>query len=180
MSRRTSAITALAAAALALTACSSSTGATRPPATHSAVPVTTVQAATKLTVGQTYRYPDGLKVSVTALKTITSFGQYDSKPSADEIAFRVYLTITNSTRVPQDLDHLPVSPEGATNGGDTTILINNEDKDLSGQLAPGNTAVGSSSFSIAKSHGKKIAVGVYRGGLTANPATVPTFTGTIQ
>ncbi|MBQ1166050.1 hypothetical protein KBZ21_49515, partial [Streptomyces sp. A73] len=44
---------------------------------------------TEMNVGDTFRYHDGITVTVTSIDRFTKFSEYDSKPSAGETAFRI-------------------------------------------------------------------------------------------
>jgi hypothetical protein len=82
----------------------------------------TEQPDTELAVGDTFAYTDGLKVKVDSIRQITRFGEYDSRPDAGQIPFRVTFTVTNGTDKPYDLDALGATAEGGTTGGETRFL----------------------------------------------------------
>ena len=168
--RRTALATITILAATTLTACSEpaqgtaerATAATSSPASSS--PESDAPAAdaddqpdTELAVGDTFAYTDGLKVKVDSIRTITRYGEYDTKPDADQTPFRVTFTITNGTKKPYDMDAFGYNAEGATTGGQTEFLYVEEgSKQAGGRLAVGRSATFTSEYSIAKSDGKEV------------------------
>ncbi|WP_405537432.1 hypothetical protein OG787_31980 [Streptomyces sp. NBC_00075] len=115
------------------------------------------QPDTELAVGDTFAYTDGLKVKVDSIRTITRFGEYDDKPDADRIPFRVTFTITNGTKKPYDMDSFSYDAQGATTGGQTEFLyVDAGSKQMAGRLAAGRSGTFTSEYSIAKSDGKDV------------------------
>ncbi|MBC2907333.1 hypothetical protein [Streptomyces cupreus] len=115
------------------------------------------QPDTELAVGDTFVYNDGLKAKVDRISPITRYGEYDSKPDADLIAFRVTFTVTNGTKKPYDLDNFSCDAQGATIGGQTeSLYVEADSKQMAGRLAPGRSGTFTSEYSIAKSDGKAI------------------------
>lgn len=115
------------------------------------------QPDTELAVGDAFAYTDGVKAKVDSIRTITKWGEYDTKPDADQIPFRVTFTITNGTRKPYDLDSFSYNAEGATTGGQTEFLFAEVgSKQMTGRLAAGRSATFTSEYSIAKSDGREV------------------------
>ncbi|MBQ1163421.1 hypothetical protein KBZ21_36115, partial [Streptomyces sp. A73] len=71
--------------------------------------------------GDTVRYHDGIKVTVTSIDRFTKVSEYDSKPSAGETAFRININVDNGSEQPIDLDDFSVLAEGATKGGEAAV-----------------------------------------------------------
>ncbi|MEU1663538.1 hypothetical protein ABZ547_07980 [Streptomyces sparsogenes] len=143
-------------------------------------PAPAEQPSTGLAFGKSYRWPDGLEVSVASAKQVTQFGEYDSKPSANETGFRVELKLSNKGKTPAKLDDLSVIVEGATNGGEaasTTYETGSEP--LEGRLAPGMTVTKNDDSVLGTKYGKKIVVTVQRMSDDFD-LEFPEFTGTIQ
>ncbi len=140
------------------------------------------EAATELKVGDTYTYGDGLAVTVDSIQKLTEFGEYGDKPSADETAFRVSVTIDNGTKKPFDLDETFMNAEGATNGGQVNfIYVEKGSKPITGRVAPGVKTTKTSEFSIADQYGDKVLVTFTRMGSDADPfAEDPAWTGDIN
>ncbi|MGW3427900.1 hypothetical protein ACWDHW_08080 [Streptomyces melanosporofaciens] len=143
-------------------------------------PTPAEQASTGLTFGKSYRWPDGLEVSVTSAKTVTKFGEYDSKPDPNETGFRVTLRLANKGKAAVKLDSLSLITEGATNGGEaasTTWDVGSEP--LEGRLAPGITVTKNDDEVLETRYGKKIVVTVQRASENFD-LEFPEFTGSIQ
>ncbi|MEU8932376.1 hypothetical protein AB0D30_21100 [Streptomyces sp. NPDC048409] len=112
---------------------------------------------TELTVGDTFAYTDGIKVKVDSVRTITRWGEYDDKPDAGQVPFRVTFTLTNGTTKPYDLDNFSYDAQGATTGGETeSLYVDADSKEMTGRLAPGRVATFTSEYSMAKTDGKTI------------------------
>lgn len=138
------------------------------------------QASAGLTFGKMYRWPDGLEISVTAVRQVTKFGEYDTRPDPSEVGFRVELKLTNKGKASTKLDDLSIITEGATNGGEasaTTYNIGSEP--LEGRLAPGVSVVKNDDGVLGKQYGNKIVVVVQRSSKDFG-LEFPEFTGTIQ
>ncbi|MGW7688801.1 hypothetical protein ACWGMA_07895 [Streptomyces asiaticus] len=138
------------------------------------------QSSTGLAFGKSYRWPDGLEVSVTSAKTVTEFGEYDSKPDPNETGFRVELKLTNKGKAAVKLDGLSLITEGATNGGEaasTTYDVGSEP--LEGRLAPGLTVTKNDDEVLGTKYGRKIVVTVQRASENFD-LEFPEFTGSIQ
>ncbi|WP_435854004.1 hypothetical protein [Streptomyces purpurascens] len=123
----------------------------------------TEQPDTELAVGDTFAYTDGLKVKVDSIRQITRFGEYDSRPDAGQIPFRVTFTVTNGTDKPYDLDDLGATAEGGTTGGETRFLyvtVGSAEKD--GRLAPGRAGTFTEEYSIDKNDASSIVFSMSR------------------
>jgi hypothetical protein len=121
------------------------------------------QPDTELAVGDTFAYTDGLKVKVDSIRQITRFGEYDSRPDAGQIPFRVTFTVTNGTDKPYDLDDLGATAEGGTTGGETRFLyvtVGSAEKD--GRLAPGRAGTFTEEYSIDKNDASSIVFSMSR------------------
>ncbi|MFB6932107.1 hypothetical protein [Streptomyces chartreusis] len=115
------------------------------------------QPDTELAVGDTFAYTDGLKVKVDSFRIVTSWGEYDDKPDADQTPFRVTFTITNGTKKPYDMDSFGYDAQGATTGGQTEFLyVDKGSKQMAGRLAVGRSATFTAEYSIAKSDGNEV------------------------
>ncbi|MEV7815508.1 hypothetical protein AB0P05_33055 [Streptomyces flaveolus] len=121
------------------------------------------QPDTELAVGDSFAYTDGVKVKVDTISPITRYGAYDDKPDANQTAFRVTFTITNSRKQPFDLDSLGYDAQGATTGGQTeSFYVEPGSKQAGGRLAPGRSGTFTAEYTIAKSDGKTIVFTVSR------------------
>ncbi|MFE7441212.1 hypothetical protein ACFU7X_12190 [Streptomyces chartreusis] len=170
MHARTAALATFAALATTLTACSEpaqgsaerataavSSPASSSPASDASAEDAGEQPDTELAVGDTFVYTDGLKAKVDSIRTITKWGEYDTKPDADMIPFRVTYTITNGTKKAYDLDGFGYNAEGATTGGQTEFLyVEADSKQAAGRLAAGRSATFTAEYSIAKSDGREV------------------------
>ncbi|MGW7268750.1 hypothetical protein [Streptomyces sp. NPDC054842] len=118
---------------------------------------------TELAVGDTFRYTDGVKVTVDRIAKVTAFGEFDDRPDADETAFRVTWTVENGTSKPVDLDSWSFNPQGATTGGETTfIYVEKGSKQMAGRLAPSRSGTYTGEYSLPKADGKEVVVEVAR------------------
>lgn len=207
MRTRTLAAALLATTALALTACSSNSGSTD----ATAAPAGSHPAAKKVncndprlsqsdwmahcpgktsnqngglhkTFGQTYTWPDGVKVTVTQARVFTHYDKsLDEHVTPGSTDFRLSIRITNGSSQPLDLSTLSTVTDGATNGGEAeTTSWSDQGSPLEGRLAPGVTAVKTDDGTLATKYGRKIVVTMQR---TA-PGDVqlmetPEFTGSI-
>lgn len=143
-------------------------------------PAPAEQPSTGLAFGESYTWPDGLKVSVVDAREVTKFGEYDSKPDANETGFRVSLKLTNGAKEPVSLDDLSLIVEGATSGGQAASTSYDVDSEpLEGRLAPGITATKTDDSVLEKKYGKKVIVTVQRSSENFD-LEFPEFTGTIQ
>lgn len=138
------------------------------------------EKATGLEFGESYTWPDGLKVSVTEAKV---FKDYDAElmESAEpgNTDFRVRLKLTNSGKSAVALDDLSLIIEGATNGGEAAqTAFEKGAEPLQGRLAPGVSATKTNDNALETKYGKKIVVTVQRNSEELN-LDFPEFTGSI-
>ncbi|MEU9333112.1 hypothetical protein AB0D49_08100 [Streptomyces sp. NPDC048290] len=135
---------------------------------------------TEFKFGETYTWPDGLKVTVTEAKIFTDYNA-DMFESADPAAteFRLLLKLENTGKAAVDLEELSTIIDGATNGGSAaSTIFHNGSQPLEGRLAPGVTATKTDDSVLETMYGKKIVVTVQR---TSDDFSLdyPEFTGEI-
>ncbi|MGW5738553.1 MULTISPECIES: hypothetical protein [Streptomyces] len=122
------------------------------------------EKATGLTFGESYSWPDGLKVSVTEAKVFSDYDA-DMMESAEpgKTDFRVQLKLTNSGKSAVALDDLSLIVEGATKGGEAgQTAFEKGAEPLQGRLAPGVSATKTNDNVLETKYGKKIVVTVQR------------------
>ena len=133
-----------------------------------------------LKFGQSYTWPDGLKVTVVEAKVFTDYDKElleSAEPGKTD--FRVELKLENTGKAPAALDDLSTIIEGATNGGEAaSTAFENGAEPLEGRLAPGVTAVKTDDNVLESKYGKKIVVTVQRASDDYN-LDFPEFTGEI-
>lgn len=119
---------------------------------------------TGLKFGETYTWPDGLKVTVTEAKVFTDFNEdLLESPEPGSTDFRVTLKVDNGSKEPVALDDLSLIVEGATNGGEAAFtMFENGSQPLEGRLAPGVSASKNADHVLETKYGKKIVVTVQR------------------
>jgi hypothetical protein len=130
--------------------------------------------------GQTYAWPDGVKVSVTGAKVFTAYNkEFGEHATAGSTDFRLTIRVTNGGQIPFDLSKLSTITDGATNGGEASVgLWTDDGSPLEGRLAPGVTVVKTDDATLETKYGKKIIVTVQR--MTDDlSAAFPEFSGTI-
>jgi hypothetical protein len=130
--------------------------------------------------GQTYAWPDGVKVSVIRAKVFTAYNkEFGERATGGATDFRLTIRITNGSQTPFDLGKLSTITDGATNGGEATVgLWTDNGSPLEGRLAPGVTATKTDDATLENRYGKKIVVTVQR--MTDDlSAAFPEFTGAI-
>jgi len=180
MRTRTVAVTATLAAVLSVAACdgnSSSDATITTPATTS----TTADGSLHLRFGQTYTWPDGVKVSVSEAKVFTDYDTSSGeKPTPGSTDYQVMIRITNDSRTSFDLSELSVITDGATNGGQAaaTAWVNGA-PGLEGRLAPGVTATKADAETLEKRFGRKVVVTVQRSSSPDVTYDFPEFSGSI-
>jgi hypothetical protein len=120
--------------------------------------------STDLKFGESYTWPDGLKVSVTGAKVFTDYAaDYAETAEPGQTDFRVELKVTNTGKAPADLGDLSVIVEGATNGGEAAAtMFQNGSQPLEGRLAPGVTATKNNDNQLETKYGKRVVVTVQR------------------
>jgi hypothetical protein len=124
----------------------------------------TEMKSTGLKFGESYTWPDGLKVSVTDAKVFTDFNEeYGETAEPGSTDFRVTLKLENTGKEPAALDDLSLIVEGATNGGEAAFTsFQNGSQALEGRLAPGVSASKNADHVLETKYGKKIVVTVQR------------------
>lgn len=174
----------IAAAALTLTACgSSSTGSTTQPAATTTSAAAKSDAGSSLShrFGQTYAWPDGVKVAVVQARRFAGYDKtLGEKATPGGTDYQVMVKVTNGGSVPFDLSTLSVITAGATNGGQAAAISwNSAAPPLEGTLAPGVTATKADGETLETQYGKKIVVTVQRSTGDGSTAVFPEFTGAI-
>ncbi|MFI9598957.1 hypothetical protein ACIHCX_03580 [Streptomyces sp. NPDC052043] len=119
---------------------------------------------TGLKFGESYSWPDGLKVTVVEAKVFTDWdAEAYETPDPSLTEFRVRLKLENTGKQPADLGDLSTIVEGATNGGRAAgSEFERGSEPLEGQLAPGVSAVKTDDNSLESRYGKKVVVRVQR------------------
>lgn len=120
--------------------------------------------STGLKFGESYTWPDGLKVTVVEARVFTGYDK-DLMESAEpgKTDFRVKLKLENAGKSAAKLDDLSTIIEGATNGGESSsTAFENGSSPLEGRLAPGVTAVKTDDNVLESKYGKAIVVTVQR------------------
>ncbi|MFD5491647.1 hypothetical protein ACFWH4_01565 [Streptomyces sp. NPDC127091] len=137
--------------------------------------------ATGLKFGESYTWPDGLKVTVVGAKVFTDYDpELLESAEPGETDFRVSLKLENGGKAPVDLGDLSLIIEGATNGGEAAFTIfENGSQPLEGRLAPGVTATKNNDNVLETKYGKKIVVTVQRSSDDFS-LDFPEFTGEIK
>lgn len=120
--------------------------------------------STGLKFGESYAWPDGLKVTVTGAKVFTDFNEeYGEAAEPGSTDFRVTLKLENTGKEPAALDDLSLIVEGATNGGEASFTsYQNGSQPLEGRLAPGVSATKNADHVLESKYGKKVVVTVQR------------------
>lgn len=138
------------------------------------------EKATGLKFGESYTWPDGLKVSVTEAKVFTDHdAELMESPEPGNTDFRVRLKLTNSGKSAVALDDLSLIVEGATKGGEASqTAFEKGAEPLEGRLAPGVSATKTNDNVLETKYGKKIIVTVQRSSEAAN-LDFPEYTGAI-
>ncbi|MFL6096085.1 MAG: hypothetical protein ACJ71Y_11605 [Blastococcus sp.] len=120
--------------------------------------------STGLKFGESYTWPDGLKVTVVKAKVFTDYDKElleSAEPGKTD--FRVELKLENTGKAPAALDDLSTIIEGATNGGEAaSTSFENGSEPLEGRLAPGVSVVKNDDNVLESKYGKKIVVTVQR------------------
>ncbi|MFE8957648.1 hypothetical protein [Streptomyces iakyrus] len=136
--------------------------------------------STGLKFGESYKWPDGLKVTVADAKVFTDFNKdLLESPEPGSTDFRVTLKLENGGKEPVVLDDLSLIVEGATNGGAAAFTMHeNGSQPLEGRLAPGVVATKNADHVLETKYGKKIVVTVQRNSENFD-LDFPEFTGEI-
>jgi hypothetical protein len=124
----------------------------------------TAAKSTGLKFGESYTWPDGLKVTVVDAKVFTDFDKdLLESPEPGSTDFRVTLKLQNTGKEPARLDDLSLIVEGATNGGEASFTaFENGSQPLEGRLAPGVTTTKNADHVLETKYGKKVVVTVQR------------------
>lgn len=134
-----------------------------------------------LKFGESYTWPDGLKVTVVEARVFTDYDKelYESAdPGSTD--FRVKLKVENTSKAPVALDELSTIIEGATNGGEAaSTAFENGSAPLEGRLAPGVSAVKTDDNALETKYGKKIVITVQRANDDLDEFEYPEFEGEI-
>ena len=120
--------------------------------------------STGLKFGETYTWPDGLKVTVVNAKVFTDYNEDLAEAAeAGQTDFRVTLKLENAGKESVDLGDLSTIIEGATNGGEAAFTsFENGSQPLEGRLAAGVTTTKNDDNVLESKYGKKIVVTVQR------------------
>lgn len=137
---------------------------------------------TELKLGDTFKYKDGVKVTVTRIAKFTAFEEYGDTAEPDQTPFRIDIKIENGSRKPLNLDEFMVNGQGATKGGDAEFTAWTEDiKDVTGRLAPGQSDTKNSDGVLDKKYGTQMVVTIGRYSESVDPlAAEPNWTGPIR
>ncbi|WP_432169072.1 hypothetical protein [Streptomyces sp. 1222.5] len=137
---------------------------------------------TELAVGDSFAYNDGVKITVTSIRRLTTFGEWDDKPDANQTGYRVSWSIANGTKKPLDVDQWSEAEQGATNGGQVTMLtVEKGSRSMTGRIAPGQTGTFTSEGALNRSDGTKLVVTMTRMDDQADVlADDPHWTGVIE
>ncbi|MGW3911468.1 hypothetical protein ACWEBX_08045 [Streptomyces sp. NPDC005070] len=137
---------------------------------------------TELAVGDTFAYNDGVKVTVQSIRKLTAFGEYDTGPEANQTGYRVTWAVLNGTNKPLDMDQWSEAEQGATNGGEVSMLsVEKGSRSMTGRIAPGQTGTFTSESALRKSNGTKVVITMTRMDAQADMlAEDPHWTGTIK
>jgi len=122
------------------------------------------EQSTGLRFGESYTWPDGLKVTVVGAKVFTDYDP-DLLESAEpgSTDFRVTLKLANGGKTPVALDDLSLIVEGATNGGEAaSTSFEKGSLPLEGRLAPGVTVEKNDDNVLETKYGRKVVVTVQR------------------
>ncbi|GAA1889657.1 hypothetical protein GCM10009837_09620 [Streptomyces durmitorensis] len=140
----------------------------------------TAGKATGLKFGESYTWPDGLKVSVADAKVFTDYdAELMESAEPGNTDFRVRLKLTNSGKSAVALDDLSVIVEGATKGGEAGATVFEKGSEpLEGRLAPGVSATKTNDNALETKYGKKVVVTVQRNSEDFD-LDFPEFTGSI-
>lgn len=114
--------------------------------------------------GESYTWPDGLKVTVVNAKVFTDYDpDMLESPEPGNTDFRVTLKVENTGKASVDLGDLSLIIEGATNGGQASFTsFGKGSLPLEGRLAPGVAATKNNDNVLETKYGRKIVVTVQR------------------
>jgi len=118
---------------------------------------------TELKLGDTFKYKDGLKVTVTRIAKFTDFDPDYGGAEPNQTPFRIDVKFQNDSSKPVNLDEISVNGQGATKGGDAEFTLWGDDtKDVTGRLAPGQSDTKNSDGVLDKKYGTQMVVTVTR------------------
>ncbi|MET2717732.1 DUF4352 domain-containing protein [Streptomyces harbinensis] len=176
---RRAAIAVAAGLALSVTGCSSSGGdSDRPPLSQRDAPAEDdaepvgdqddasagpdTQAPGDLAPGESYTWPGGLSLTIDALTEVDTAGLDEwSQPEGDTL-FAVTISLTNDGDRPADLDSVSFDFQGATVGGEVYFEYHDDDEELTGRLAPGQTVTKRISRSMdTEAYGREVVITAY-------------------
>lgn len=118
---------------------------------------------TELKLGDTFKYTDGIKVTVTRIAKFTDFDPDYGGAEPHQTPFRIDIKFHNDSSKPVDLDEFMVNGQGATKGGDAEFTLwGGDTKDVTGRLAPGQSDTKNSDGVLDKKYGTQMVVTVTR------------------
>lgn len=137
---------------------------------------------TSLKFGQSYTWPDGVKVSVVEARTFTDYDtEAGETPSPGDRDFRLKVKVTNGGKTPFDLGDLTTLVDGATTGGEARSAILDRGSDpLEGRLGAGVTVTKTDDNALETKYGRKIIVAVQRTSDDLGADESPEFSGSIK
>jgi hypothetical protein len=164
-------------AAPLLTACSSTDDGAKPAADRSRID--TVDPSEDIPFGETYTWPDGLKVTVTEARIFTDFTAEEGPADPKNYELRAKLRFTNGGKAAADLSDISTIVMGATEDAVPVMpsAFQNGAAPLAGHLAPGATTTKTDDAVIDRKYGRKILVIVQRGSSTASPEFIGSIVG---
>ncbi|UWM52040.1 DUF4352 domain-containing protein [Streptomyces carpaticus] len=178
---RRAAIAVAAGLTLSVTGCSSSGGdSDRPPLSQRDAPAEDdaepvgddsrddasagpdTQAPGDLAPGESYTWPGGLSLTIDALTEVDTAGLDEwSQPEGDTL-FAVTISLTNDGDRPADLDSVSFDFQGATVGGEVYFEYHDDDEELTGRLAPGQSVTKRISRSMdTEAYGREVVITAY-------------------
>ena len=121
-------------------------------------------AATGLKFGESYTWPDGLKVTLVEARVFTDYdAELMESAEPGKTDFRLKLKLENTGKASARLDELSTIVEGATNGGESSSTeFENGSAPLDGRLAPGVTVVKTDDNVLESKYGRKVVITVQR------------------
>ncbi|MGW0905057.1 hypothetical protein [Streptomyces sp. NPDC002853] len=138
--------------------------------------------ATSLKFGETYTYPDGIKVSVVEARVFTDYdSELGESAEPGDRDFRLKIKVVNGSEEPFALDSLSTLVDGATNGGEARAAMLDRGSDpLEGRLGAGVTVTKTDDSALETRYGRKIIVSVQRDSNDFGAEEPPEFTGNIK
>ncbi|GAA1888526.1 hypothetical protein GCM10009837_07990 [Streptomyces durmitorensis] len=138
--------------------------------------------ATSLKFGETYTYPDGIKVSVVEARVFTDYNsELGESAEPGDRDFRLKIKVINGSKEPFALDSLSTLVEGATNGGEARAAMLDRGSDpLEGRLGAGVTVTKTDDSALKTKYGRNVIVSVQRDSNDFGAEEPPEFSGTIK